>query len=97
MEKRDPLLKAFLERVSRVGTGVTVCPFKTLEELARRVQQDVQHVLVDRFRHQQRQKQQDDQPHTPPTSISINADHGSIAGYNVHNPKIHNHRQTDKE
>ena len=97
MEKRDPLLKAFLGRVNRVGEGVTVCRFETPEELARRVQQDVQHVLVDCFRHQQRNKQQDDRSHTPPTSILINADHGSIAGYNVYRPTIHIHRQTDKE
>jgi hypothetical protein len=77
--------------LSRMRFDHEVCRSKIKDQ----AQLDAIDALVSLSNHQQRSKQQDDQPHTPPTSISIKADHGSIAGYNVYNPRIDNHRQKD--
>jgi hypothetical protein len=75
--------------------SLTVCRFSTPEELAERVQQDVQRVLIDRFRKQQESQPQESQPLTPsPTApVSLHADNGSVAGYHIGNITInHNNR-----
>jgi tetratricopeptide (TPR) repeat protein len=55
-EQRDPRLQAFLDRIGSVENpqGLTICRFQSVEELACRVQEDVQRLLIDRFRISQR-------------------------------------------
>jgi hypothetical protein len=55
VEQPDSQLQGFLERIGKVDNpdGLTICRFKTTEELARRVQKDVMGLLVKRFRQHQ--------------------------------------------
>jgi len=92
VERRDPQLKAFLERIGKVDNpkGLTICWFKTTEELAGRVQADVVHLLTESFREKQQAASQ------LPKSIAITADHGSVAAYKIEgNITLNNQRQAD--
>ncbi len=52
IDKRDPNLTAFLDNIQQVKNleGLTICRFKTSEELAERVRKDVMYLLATHFR-----------------------------------------------
>jgi hypothetical protein len=67
IDQRDSHLKVFLDNLQQVKNpdGLTVCRFKSSEELAEQVQKDVLKLIITRFRESRRQ------PPPLPTSSSL--------------------------
>jgi hypothetical protein len=85
IDQRDPQLQTFLNRIGQVDNpeGLTICRFKTAEELAECVQQDVTGLLTRSFQEKQKQPASPQSPKKASRNVTASRfDHSIVVGGN---------------
>jgi hypothetical protein len=93
LEKREAKLWTFLDGLQDVENrkGLTVCRFKTAEQLAEQVQKDVMRLLASTFKNSRKQISQPQEPSASPAMNVSATDHSIVIGNNYGKAEQHNY------